>query len=563
MPKVSIIVINYNYSRFLDDCLTSIRNQTFIDYELIFVDDGSTEEWLPIVTKYHPDQIIANDHQGVVLTRIDAVKASSGEYVCFIDADDKIAPDYIEKCVETLDSDSQIAIAYTDCHKFDENKDDLIEFREYNQLYLQKGNYILGSALFRRKAYNEVGGYDKQLEKFEDYDLWLSITDAGWLAKRVPGFKYYYREHANSYTHGWNVQECFEKIWTKHNAGKKIHVLAEICTKNRYYTTLPLAIMSVIMQTRLPDQLLIIDDSDNIEDLRNISVYQHLFNLLEDKKIPWSVEFGSKRGPQFNHERAQELATQYVWRLDDDVYANSDVLELLLASMKNDVGAVGGSILTTPVAEYCPVASNKIEDFKWAPNKQFFKNPTTEVDFIDHLHCSFLYRKGITHYDLNLSPVGHTEETLFSFGIRKKDFKVLFDPKAITWHLRDPQGGIRTQTNPQLWFNDEAYFYNKLKEWGIQFSNTFFWQLDNGIGDHFEFKKLIPSLKKKYSRIILAVCYPDVFSDDGIELISIAQARVMTGDGLHFNVYKWMLDNNWNKPIVEAYKQMSGVTDEL
>ena len=151
---------------------------------------------------------------------------------------------------------------------------------------------------------------------------------------------------------------------------------------------------------------------------------------------------------------------------------------------------------------------------------------------MDHLHCSFLFKKGIAKYNLNLSTVAHTEETQFTYELRRKGFRVVFVPDAHTWHFRNPEGGIRSEGDPGLWAHDEVVFKEKLKEWGIKLSNTKFVFLNNGIGDHFCFKMILPELQAKHDRIIIACCFPEVFEgEEKVETTSLAETVCMVGDG--------------------------------
>ena len=115
------------------------------------------------------------------------------------------------------------------------------------------------------------------------------------------------------------------------NTTKKI--LCSISTKGRYHTFLPLAIQSVINQTRKVDLLIIYDDNDEPIDVRELPVYQQLFKVMDLKGIKWEWIFAEKKGQHFNHQKANEHAIRqgydFVWRVDDDNAAEPNVLENL------------------------------------------------------------------------------------------------------------------------------------------------------------------------------------------------------------------------------------------
>lgn len=314
-------------------------------------------------------------------------------------------------------------------------------------------------------------------------------------------------------------------------------ILCSISTRGRYETTLPLAIMSVINQTRKPDKLIIFDDNDNPRDVRELPLYQHLFNMLNDKKIEWEWAFAERKGQHYNHQRANKLGYEWVWRMDDDTSAESDVLDkLYTTAMSNKwIGAVGGSILTAPVPQMIS-ATGKIENIDKEPNIQwgYISRPQS----VDHLHCSFLYRAGIVDYDLRLSKVAHREETMFTYGLVKKGYHLTVVP-CVTWHLRNPHGGIRDGVEASF-KHDETLFRFWLKDQTPVV-------LDNGMGDHIVFKHVISKIKNP----VVYSCYPNIIPGK-----SIAEAMDTFGNIDSFNIYRKMDEWNWTGSLEEAFKRM-------
>jgi len=323
-------------------------------------------------------------------------------------------------------------------------------------------------------------------------------------------------------------------------------ILCSISTKNRYDTYLPLAIMSMINQTRKPDHLTIYDDNDSPKDLREVPVYQHLFQMLNIKGIGWNVQFGAKKGQSHNHQKANKSGFDWVFRLDDDCIAEPDVLEKLSAQIKNDVGGVGCSIITPPLID-SDNRSSSIDNL-YAQNKQWFMlNKTEEVD---HLHCSFLYRAGVVDYDLRLSKKCHREETMFSYGMKLKGYKNIITP-AIIWHLK-ASGGIRSDNNKADYDHDERIFNDWLNNTNNR--DQYLVVLDCGLGDHLVFKKdILPKLKEKHENIVLSVCHPYLFPDE--KTISIADAQRIT-DIDKYNIYKLGVDINWQGSLKSLFEKM-------
>lgn len=312
------------------------------------------------------------------------------------------------------------------------------------------------------------------------------------------------------------------------------NILCSISTRGRYDTTLPLTILSVVNQTMKPDALVVFDDNDNPEDLRNRQHYVYLFQMLEAKGIKWSVIFGERKGQHYNHQKANKMGYRWVWRLDDDTVAEPDVLEKLYSVISDSVGAVGGSILTPPNHLQPITATGKIEDINNEPNIQW--GPLSKTLEVDHLHCSFLYRADIVDYDLSLSKVAHREETLFTYGLKKAGYKVFVTP-CVTWHLRNPQGGIRDGAQ-QLYEHDERIF--QLKDRTIVV-------LDCGMGDHIVFKHVLPDIENP----LVFTCYPDIVPGK-----SIAEAHDLLGDISQYNIYAKMDQWNWKDSLENAFRKM-------
>jgi hypothetical protein len=343
--------------------------------------------------------------------------------------------------------------------------------------------------------------------------------------------------------------------------GMRPTVTCYIPTKDRYYSTLPLALMAVSMQTVKPDRLVIYDDGEQ-KDLREVPLYQNIFFILMDKGIKWEVLFGKRRGQVNLHQDAvDKCTTEWLWRLDDDNYPEPDCLEILLecASTNQSIGAVGGTVLHRNYSKNVVMESGRIEDVltyanvQWSPHKDIIK--------VDHLYSTFIYRKEAAKhgYCSLLSPVGHREETLFTYEMKRNGWQLLVEPKAVTWHLRDDQGGIRSAEyngKQELWSYDEKIFRNKMDSFGINFTQTKLIVLDNGLGDHLCFKSILPEIREKYKDLVLAVCYPEVFKNDDIKLISIADAKNM-GDITQYNVYKFLWDTTPRRyTLQEAFRRL-------
>jgi hypothetical protein len=300
------------------------------------------------------------------------------------------------------------------------------------------------------------------------------------------------------------------------------------------------------MQTRKVDKLIIYDDGEH-KDLREDPVYKHLFRLMNDKQIPWEVAFGNGKGQHHGHEMANTKGFDFVWRLDDDEVAEPDVLERLLAHMHTNVGAVAGAVVVPGNNQQG--GSNKIEDIFHMPNVQWAKG--NQVLSVDHLYSSFLYRPGIAHYELRLSPVAHREETMFTNSLKQMGYELVVDTSIVTYHFRHDTGGIRDGAKEEYFKGDDQIFRRYLEQQGIGLIH-----IDTGLGDHIVFNRILPIIARRYKKMIIGCCYPDVlYKGPGIHLIPVGPIKCVADE----NVYGWMDYNKWSSSLLGAYKGMYGV----
>ena len=319
-----------------------------------------------------------------------------------------------------------------------------------------------------------------------------------------------------------------------------VSVLCSIATRGRYQTTLPLALNAIINQTKLPDKLVIFDDNDEPEDVRNNNIYQHLFSIMDYKGIKWEWVYAAKKGQHHIHQSANRMGYDWVWRVDDDAIPEPNVLEELYSWINDDVGAIGGAILTLPINPDTSKNTGKIQDIDKEPNIQWAE--IKKLKEVEHLHCSFLYRAGVHDYNLGLSRVAHREETLFTYGLYLKGYTILAAPHANTWHLKNPQGGIRSESNQQLYHHDELIFRNTLA-----YKDKKIVVLNVGMGDHIVFKNVL----KDITNAEVFTCFPDIVPGR-----PISEAMSLFGDIDQWSIYKKMAEWNWTDSLEKAFRKL-------
>ena len=337
-------------------------------------------------------------------------------------------------------------------------------------------------------------------------------------------------------------------------------ITVEVSTLNRYFTTLPITIASIAMQTWKPDRLVIYDDGEQSE-LREIEPYTSLFHLLNDLDIPFETFKTPRLGLAANHQHVLENATtDFVLRLDDDHLLEPRTVETLMRVMTEDekVGAVA-PLVHHPGNVY-PLPSDvkgTVEDVFRGINMQWYQFNSGPRE-TEHLYSCYLYRVEAARkaggYP-KLSPVSFREDTWFSMKIARAGYKLVVTPFTKVHHLQQQSGGIRTFSDGSLWAQDDAKWREWLESCGVEDNSPKLIVMDFGIGDHWAAKSILPQLKERHKKrgLTFAVSHLGIFDDPDIPTISIGEARQRLGARFDdSNLYAWMARNNWQRHITEA-----------
>jgi glycosyltransferase involved in cell wall biosynthesis len=201
MPKISVIIPCYNQGEFIEEAVESALAQTFRDFEIIVVNDGSTDEVTNrLLANFRKPQtrIITTVNQGVARARNTGISYACGEYILPLDADDRIGTTYLEKGIAILDRDLEIGIVYclAECFGARQGRWDVPDFSGWGMRFT---NLIFCSALFRKADWEKAGGYNANMTKgWEDWDFWLSLLEMDKKVFRIPDTLFYYRVAAGS-----------------------------------------------------------------------------------------------------------------------------------------------------------------------------------------------------------------------------------------------------------------------------------------------------------------------------------------------------------------------------
>lgn len=195
-PRVSVVIPCFNHGKFLDAAVSSVLDQTFDDFEIIVVNDGSTDPMTAALLKTYErpkTRIVHTDNQGLAAARNNGVRAASGSYILPLDADDRIGPTYLERAVAVMDADPEIGIVYCEAEYFGE-KSGPWELPPFDMNRMLVHNLIFCSGFFRKTDWEIVGGYKtNMIHGWEDWDFWLSLLEIGRGVHCIPEALFFYR----------------------------------------------------------------------------------------------------------------------------------------------------------------------------------------------------------------------------------------------------------------------------------------------------------------------------------------------------------------------------------
>ncbi len=216
MPAVSVLMPCYNAAATLEDALESLSSQTHPDFEVVAVDDGSTDGTLAILQSWAGrDQrfrVLALPHGGVIAASNAGLAACRAPYVARMDADDRSHPERLARQAAYLDDNPEVAVVGCLVEGFPRET-----LREGYEIYIQWLNSLVSdeeirremfvesplanpSAMFRREWVEKVGGYNQERGWPEDYDLWLRLYMARARFGKVPEVLLEWRDHPNRLT---------------------------------------------------------------------------------------------------------------------------------------------------------------------------------------------------------------------------------------------------------------------------------------------------------------------------------------------------------------------------
>jgi glycosyltransferase involved in cell wall biosynthesis len=184
-PKLSVIIASYNHQDYIAETLRSLERQTFQDFEIIIVDDGSTDKTAEAAKKAQTRaQIYTQENQGVVAARNRGVGTAKGKYICFVDSDDIVLPERFAKQVSMLDGDDELGLVFADALIIDSQGAEIGKFSDVypvvpgdvaQMLALHYCFTPMITVMVRADVFKKTGPFEKP-GPISDYMKWIEVA---------------------------------------------------------------------------------------------------------------------------------------------------------------------------------------------------------------------------------------------------------------------------------------------------------------------------------------------------------------------------------------------------
>ena len=362
--SVAIIIISHNYGEFLCDAIDSVLNQTYKPKEILVVDDRSTDDTREIALSYQKQGVkyLFVDAGNVHTARGTGFDATSSEITCFLDADDKLSADYLEKGLEQFDH-YQVAVVYSDTQFFGKRQGSSSYPEKYSADQLQFDNFIHAGSLVLSEAIELSRVFEKQIDPLHtqgDWFLWRETLGRTWTAKKQKAL-YHYRIHKSNWTQQMKESEQRNYFEYAGLAHQKVMLFIPLSGRLAHW---PLTAGFLDRQTWPHSQiaLVLMDTSQNDDfsqavkdwiehcDYRDVRFmkFEAGFSGLadENRRLPDIRDQVRIAVARIYNRMLRMVDTEYVWTLEDDIIPPDDVCQQLLSCFDPKTASVASPYLS-------------------------------------------------------------------------------------------------------------------------------------------------------------------------------------------------------------------------
>lgn len=219
---VSVIIPCFNQGAYIQDAIDSVKAQTYTDWEVIIINDGSDDlETINKLNKLEEEgfTVVTIKNSGVSAARNTGINIAKGEYLLPLDADDKIGPNYLKEAIIIFESKPEVNLVYSDCEYFG-GRTGISPVPKFSMEGMLYENLIFNAAIIRKANFIESGGYDESfLDGWEDWELWLRYIKRLEDVYKIPATHFYYRikpSSRNSLVINEKRTFCEQQLYKKH-----------------------------------------------------------------------------------------------------------------------------------------------------------------------------------------------------------------------------------------------------------------------------------------------------------------------------------------------------------
>jgi glycosyltransferase involved in cell wall biosynthesis len=357
---VAVVIPCHNYGEFLAECLDSVLAQTARPAEIVVVDDSSTDATPNVAGRYAARGVryLRVECGNVNLSRAAGMAETSAGMLCFLDADDRLAPDYLAAAVAALDADPGAAIAYTDMETFGADSGRMVHPRDPSKADITRENYIHAGSVVRRVAVESVRTLElpKLPLSLEDWELWRAIMADGWRAVKTPSV-YHYRKHAGSMS--WRIiqrQASYYDLAALERA--QVTIAVPLSGRWKWWSRL----RNWLEWQAWPHgqcRLILLNTSSDADFAREVRAWlmtcdypavQYIAldvgdsGLADQDRTQQAAYRGVQRAmPRIYNRVRQEIATPWAMIVEDDVLPPADAVERLLRGFDPQTVSVSGA----------------------------------------------------------------------------------------------------------------------------------------------------------------------------------------------------------------------------